>query len=88
MCLDSGSSMPVTSSGLGDVSAISPFIDAMVEFLHPLFDSGTVDPMVDPRAVDTKAIRNTFIQLYKWSKDLENAKFLNANPVEKASILK
>ena len=59
----------------------------MVESLCPLFDSSTVDLMVDSRVVNTKAIQNMVIQLYKWSKDLENAKFLNANPVKKASVL-
>jgi len=43
--------------------------------------------MVDPKVVDIKAIQNMFMQLYKWLKDLENAKFLNANPVEKESVL-
>jgi len=68
---DSGLSAPATSSGLGDVSATFLFINTTVESLRPLFDSRTVDPMVDLRVVNIKAIRNMFIQLYKWLKDLE-----------------
>ena len=76
---DSGSSVPSTSS---------PFVDTTVKSLRPLFDSSTVDPKVDLRKVDTEVIQMTLMNVFKWTKDLENAKFLNANPIEKSSVLK
>jgi len=84
---DSGLSTLSTSSGLGEVSATSPFMNAIVKSLRPLFDSGTVDPKVDLRKADTEAIWMTLMNIFKWTKDLENAKFLNANPIEKSSVL-
>jgi len=87
MHLDSSSSMPSTSSGLGEVSTSFPFVNAMVKSLCPLFNSGTVDLKVDLRKVDTKVIWMTLMNVFKWTKDLENAKFLNANSIKKSSIL-
>ena len=87
MRLDSGLSTPSSPSGLGNTSATTLFIGKLIESLCPLYKSGIVDTQVDPRSVDSSAVRSMLIYVNQWAKNLENVKFLNSHPVEKDSIL-
>jgi len=58
-----------------------------MESLCPLLESGTIDPQVDPRSVDSSVVRKMLIYINQWTKNLNNDKFLNTHPVEKDSIL-
>ena len=84
---DSGSSAPLSPSGLGNTSATTPFIGKLIESLRPLYESGIVDPQVDPRSVNSSAVQSMLIYVNQWAKNLENIKFLSFHPVEKDSIL-
>ena len=87
MRADSGLSAPSSSSRLGNTSATTLFICNLIESLHPLFESSTVDPQVDPRSVDSSVVQKMLIYINQWTKNLNNIKFLNTHPVEKDSIL-
>ena len=87
MRADSDLSAPSSPSRLGNISATTPLIGNLIESLHPFFESGTIDPQVDPRSVDSSAVRKMLIYINQWTKNLNNVKFLNTHPVKKDSIL-
>jgi len=80
MRLDSGLSTLSSPPGLGNTSATTPFISKLIESLHPLYKSSTVDLQVDPRSVNFSAIWSMLIYVNQWAKNLENIKFLNFHP--------
>ena len=77
----------MSPSRLGNTSATTSFISDLIESLHPFFESGTIDPPVDPRSVDSSVVWKMLIYINQWTKNLNNVKFLNTHPVEKDSIL-
>jgi len=87
MRADSGSSVSSSPSRLGNTFATTTFISDLIESLHPLFESSTVNPQVDPRSVGSSAVRKMLIYINQWTKNLNNIKFLNTHPVKKDSIL-
>jgi len=87
MQADSGLSAPSSPSKLGNRPATTPFISNLIELLCPLFESGTVDPQVDPRSIDSSVVWKMLIYINQWTKNLNNVKFLNTHPVEKNSVL-
>ena len=60
---DSASSALLSPFRLGNTSATTPFIGDLIESLHPLFESSTVDPQVDPRSVNSSAIWKMLIYI-------------------------
>ena len=66
---------------------LATLLPPLIESLCLLFESGTVNPQVDPRSVDSLAVQKMLIYINQWTKNLNNVKYLNTHPVEKDLIL-